>query len=99
MGTPNEHDQSSRVACWCCGAVDDAARLVHLGNHPEVAVCVRCAHSLSKWAWEIEDAGRSGPAARVRDTFRSLRQAVVRRGWHHRAGIGRALRWIGRFTP
>ena len=56
--------------CWCCGAIEDTSRLVRLGNHPEVAVCVRCAHALSKWAWEIEDRSRTGIAVRARDQFR-----------------------------
>ncbi len=85
--------------CWCCGTTEDLAKLVHLGNHSEVAVCVRCAHSLSKWAWEIEDQTRTGLAVSARDRFRRLRKAVVRRGWHQHRYVGRGLRWIGRFTP
>jgi hypothetical protein len=72
---------------------------VHLGNHPEVTVCIRCAHSISKWAWEIEDQSRTGIAVRARDGFRRLRRGVVQRGWHHHRLIGRPLRWIGRHTP
>jgi hypothetical protein len=85
--------------CWCCGTVEDPARLVHLGNHPEVVVCIRCAHSLSKWAWELEDQTKIGLAVRARDSFRRLRKTVVRRGWHNNKLLGRGLRWIGRFTP
>lgn len=88
-----------RSECWCCGATGDPATLVRLGNHPEVTVCTRCAHSLSKWAWEIEDQSRTGLTVQLRDGFRRLRKAVVRRGWHHNRFIGRYLRWIGRFTP
>ena len=25
--------------CWCCGSIDDPDRMVHLGIHPEVALC------------------------------------------------------------
>jgi hypothetical protein len=85
--------------CWCCGMIDDPARLVHLGNHPEVVVCIRCAHSLNKRAWEIEDHARTGLAVRARDSFRRLRKSVVRHGWHNNKVIGRGMRWIGRFTP
>ena len=85
--------------CWCCGANEDPAKLMHLGNHPEVAVCTRCAHSLSNWAWEIEDQARTGLGVRARGRFRRLRKGVVRRGWHHNRFVGRYLRWIGRFTP
>jgi hypothetical protein len=85
--------------CWCCGTIEDPAQLVHLGNHPEVAVCTRCAHSISKWAREIEDQSQTGVAVRVRDEFRRLRKTVVRRGWHNNRLIGRPLRWLGRHTP
>lgn len=85
--------------CWCCGAIDDPGRLVHLGNHPEVAVCIRCTRSLHKWGRELEDQGRTGLPVRVRDRFRQVRKAVVRRGWQHNRLLGRPLRWIGRFTP
>ena len=85
--------------CWCCGAIEDPAKLVHLGNHPEVVVCTRCAHSLSKWAWEIEDQSRTGLAVRARDQTRRLRKTVVRHGWHQNKIVGRGLRWMGRFIP
>jgi hypothetical protein len=48
--------------CWYCGTTEDSTRLVHLGNHPEVELCVRCAHSVSKWAWEVEDRTKTGTA-------------------------------------
>lgn len=85
--------------CWCCGAIEDKAKLVHLGDHPEVALCIRCAHSVSKWASDIEDQSRTGVAARARDTLRTVRKTVVARGWHHNKLIGRPLRWLGKHTP
>ena len=97
--TAVDDDAPNPSQCWCCGAIDDPARLVHLGTHPEVAVCTRCAHSLSKWAWEIEDQDRTGLAVRARDGIRRLRKTVVRHGWHHNKVIGRGLRRLGRFTP
>jgi hypothetical protein len=87
------------VQCWCCGSVDAPDKLVRLGNHPEVAVCVRCAHFLSKSAREIEDRARSGLLVHAREGFRRLRKTVVRHGWHHNKIVGRGLRWVGRFTP
>jgi hypothetical protein len=84
-------------ACWCCGT--PAQPGVHLGNHPEVVVCLRCARWLSKEAAAIEDRSRSGPAVAVRDALRAARRYVVRRGWHHRPAVGRALRWLGRWVP
>ena len=98
-GTAVEDQNPSLSQCWCCGITTDPARLVHLGNHLEVAVCIRCAHSWSKWAWEIEDQTRTGPAVRARNGIRRLRKTVVRHGWHHNKLIGRALRRLGRHTP
>lgn len=98
--TSVEDEQSPQESqCWCCGMIDDPARLVHLGNHPEVVVCIRCAHSLSKWAWELEDQARTGLAVRARDSFRRLRKKVVQHGWQNNKIFGRGLRWMGRFTP
>lgn len=88
-----------RSECWCCGTVEDPAHLVHLGNHPEVTVCVRCAHSINRWAWELEDQARTGPAVRARDRFRRLRKTVVQHGWHQSRLIGRPLRWFGKHAP
>ncbi len=98
--TSTEDQQSPWEAqCWCCGVIDDPARVVHLGNHPEVVVCIRCSHSLSKWAGELEDRARTGFAVRARGSFRRLRKTVVRHGWQNNKIVGRGLRWIGRFTP
>src|SRR5690242_5914912 len=97
--TAVDDDELTPSECWCCGAIGDPARLVHLGNHPEVAVCTRCAHSLSKWAGEIEDRGRRGPAVHARNAVRRLRKTVVEHGWHRNKIVGRGLRWLGRFTP
>lgn len=44
--------------CWCCGHDYSAERLVHLGSHPEVGVCLRCAHFLHRQAGQREDALR-----------------------------------------
>jgi hypothetical protein len=73
--------------------------LVHLGDHPEVVVCIRCAHSLSKRALGLEDQARTGVAVRARNEIRRLRKTVVRHGWHNNKIAGRGLRWLGRFTP
>ena len=60
--------------CWCCGRIEQPDRLVHLGNHPEVAVCIRCAYSLKTWARAIEDRDRAGSAVRLRDLLRHARR-------------------------
>jgi hypothetical protein len=91
--------EASPSRCWCCGTVDDPTRLVRLGNHPEVGLCVRCAHSVSKWAWEIEDQAKTGPLAKARHWFRALRRYVIRRGWHKSSLLGGPIRWIGKRLP
>jgi len=88
-----------RPECWCCGRISNADELVHLGNHPEVTICTRCARSVGKWGREIEDRSRAGLANRARGQLRRLRKLVVRRGWQHLPIIGPPLRWLGRHTP
>jgi hypothetical protein len=85
--------------CWCCGSAHDSDQMVHLGNHPEVMICVRCAYSIKAWALEIEDRSRTGYAVRVREAFRRLRRDVMRRQLHQNKWIGRPLRWLGRRLP
>jgi hypothetical protein len=85
--------------CWCCGQHQPADRMVHLGHHPEVTICIRCAYSIKTWAWEMEDRDRHGLPARARNRFRDLRGAVMQGGWQHSRLIGRPLRWLGRRLP
>jgi hypothetical protein len=73
--------------------------MVHLEKHPEVAVCLRCAHFLHQQAWQLEDAGKPSVTARLRDRLRSARRAVMARGWHAHPVLGRPLRWLGRHLP
>ena len=96
---PAIEDTGGRISCWCCGQEQPESSVVRLGNHPEVAVCLRCAHFLHQQARGREDALRTSPAARARDGMRAARRFVVRRGWHQKAGIGRQLRWLGRRLP
>jgi hypothetical protein len=85
--------------CWCCGKIEDPTRLVHLGNHPEVTLCLGCAHFVSKRASEIEDQNKTGAAVRGRDLLRRARAGVIQHGWHQHPILGRPLRWIGKHTP
>jgi hypothetical protein len=94
-----ESDAAEPLACWCCGSAYQEAELVRLGTHPEVGVCLRCAHFLHQQARGREDALRPSPAALVRDQLRSARQVVMQRGWHQKPVIGRPLRWLGRRLP
>jgi len=86
-------------SCWCCGNSLTLGRVVSLGNHPEVEVCLPCAHYLHRQANAREDAMRPSAATRVRDRMRAARNTVIRRQWHQSPIIGRPLRWLGRHTP
>ena len=83
--------------CWCCG--QQKPDVVRLGNHPEVAVCLDCAHFLHQRARAREDELRPSPGARIRDALRAARGVVIRRGWHERPVIGPILRRLGRRLP
>ena len=99
VGTAPDSPDGGNVECWCCDTIAAPSLMVHLGNHPEVHLCLRCAHFVHQRAWEIEDEVKHGPAAVVRDTFRNLRAEVMRRGWHQNRFIGGKLRWLGRYLP
>jgi len=92
------HEQGE-VDCWCCDTSDAPERMVQLGNHPEVHLCLQCAHYVHQQAWQIEDEGTRGPAAFVRDRFRNLRALVIRKGWHNNRFLGGRLRWLGKYVP
>ncbi len=92
-------DGDGPQACWCCGERFPAERLVHLGSHPEVVVCHRCAHFLHHQARQQEDVLRPSIAGRLRDGLRSGRRVVMRHGWQHRPVIGPLLRRLGRYWP
>jgi|SRR5664279_1025713 len=92
-------DGSDLAECWCCGQRQQPEMTVHLGNHPEVLVCLRCAHFLHQQAEAREDALHPSPTAWVRDRLRSARTVVMHHRWHQKPMIGPALRWLGRHLP
>ena len=93
-------DGAGQVVCSCCGRTGSDEDVVRLGNHPEIAVCLRCAHWLHQQARGREDADRRfSPTARVRDGLRAARRLVMRRNWQHAPVIGRVLRWLGPRLP
>jgi hypothetical protein len=101
MATPTAVDDADMKPseCWCCGATGDSARMVHLGNHPEVALCTRCARWAAKQAWEIDDRLDTGPLVLLRERLRATRRRIVSRGWQHNRLLGGPLRWIGKRLP
>jgi len=88
-----------RSECWCCGLVEDPSRMVRLGNHPEVSLCLRCARWAAKQAAELEDLGRTGLLVLLRNRLRLARHRVIERGWHRNRYLGGALGWLGRRLP
>jgi hypothetical protein len=88
-----------QAECWCCGQQYASERLVRLGSHPEVAVCLGCAHFLHRQARAREDALRPSISGRARDALRSVRRMAMDQGWHQRPLIGPPLRWLGRHLP
>jgi hypothetical protein len=99
MRTAAEHPEREPSRCWCCGAVEEPHRMVHLGEHPEVTLCTRCARWTAKQAGELEDQRRSGPGVVVRSSLRAARRAVVKHDLQHSRLVGGPLRWIGRWLP
>lgn len=85
--------QTGEGRCWCCGQPRSEDTLVHLGNHPEVGICISCVHFLRRRAMDRQ-------ATVVRQTLRgaaeSVRGQVMARGWHQRPVIGPALQWLDR---
>ncbi len=92
-------DDGGQVVCWCCGRPKGEQDVVRLGDHPEVAVCLDCAHFLHRSARSREDERRPSPARRVRDVLRAARALVIRRGWQRLPVIGPLLRWLGARLP
>ena len=85
--------------CWCCGRPFAETELVHLGSHPEVAVCTRCAAYLHRQARGRQAAQRPSPTARLRAADMHVRGYVVERGWHRNRYVGPWLRWLGDHLP
>lgn len=97
---PADQDDSGRqLVCWCCGQQQRPTEVVHLGDHPEVGVCLGCAHFLHQRARAREDDLRPSPAARARDGLRAVRGLVIAHRWHEKPLIGPVLRWLGSRLP
>jgi len=85
--------------CWCCGNEFAEVSLVHLGAHPEVAVCLGCAHYLKRRAGERRDEQRRSAPGAVRGGIGRIRHWVIEHRWHERGLLGVALRRLDRFLP
>jgi hypothetical protein len=94
--TQTVRDQASESRCWCCGKARAENELVHLGNHPEVGICINCVHFLQRRA---RDHQATVMRQRLRGAAESVRGEVMTRGWHERPVVGPALRWLNRHLP
>ncbi len=90
---------SQPVECWCCGQTRTESAVVRLGRHPEVALCLSCAHFVHRRARTCEDVGVRSPGATGRGVLRAATAGVVRRDWHRKPVVGPALRWFGSRRP
>src|SRR2546430_13609473 len=73
--TQTAKGQTDESRCWCCGQPRPEDALVHLGNHPEVGICVSCVHFLRRRA-------RDRQATVVRQTLRGAAESVRRSEEH-----------------
>lgn len=87
------------VMCWCCGEQQDESSVVRLGDHPEVTLCLRCAHFVHRRAQALEDAGVRTVATRVRGVVRACESLVVQHDVLRKPVIGPLLRWLGPRLP
>jgi hypothetical protein len=100
MAIPAARDESIElIECWCCGQRQSEHTVVRLGNHPEVCVCLGCAHFLHLQARTREDTLRPSLGSGLRGWLRFARRAVIQREWHQKRVIGPPLRWLGRHLP
>lgn len=99
MTVPELAALEDQPRCWCCGHEYSESELVRLGEHPEVAVCSRCARFLVRRSRQRADALDSSMAARARSVLTKGRDVVVEHGWHRLPVVGPALRWIGDHLP
>jgi hypothetical protein len=88
--------QTGESSCWCCGQIRPEEALVHLGNHPEVGICINCVHFLRRRA---RDHQATVMRQRLCGAADSIRGEVKARGWHQRPLIGPALQWLDRHLP
>lgn len=101
MTAEAEHLANGRggEVCWCCGAAERPELMVHLHDHPEVALCRGCARWVAQRARAIDDQVTPGALAPARDLVRRIRKFVIARGWHEHPLLGRPLRWIDKRLP
>lgn len=99
MTVQPEHASTVATRCWCCGGDFAEADLVRLGEHPEVGVCLDCANWLGRRAKRRHDEQHPSIGGRIRAAVHSVRELVIRKGWHERGLLGDLLRRLDRHLP
>lgn len=99
MTTQSQRQPATAPMCWCCGRSYPEQELTRLGDHPEVGVCLGCAIYLKRRATARRDEHHPTLVSRLRGGIDTVRNAVIRRGWHERGPLGALLRRIDRFLP
>lgn len=99
MAVQPDQDSASTPRCWCCGSERPEAELVRLGAHPEVGVCLDCAHWLRRRAIARHDERHRTPPAWLRARLQAVRDYVIGKGLHERGLLGSLLRRIDRHLP
>src|SRR5215467_8058820 len=61
-------EMTDESRCWCCGRDTAEDALVRLGSHPEVGICVNCAHFLRR-------KGRDRQATAMRQRLRGAAES------------------------
>jgi hypothetical protein len=91
-------DPASKTSphCWCCGDTYPDRDLVHLGEHPEVAVCAGCARYLNRRSRAANATVTSRP---LYISAEKIRNTIMARGWHEHPKIGPGLKWLDRHVP
>jgi hypothetical protein len=79
IATATATHAAERLDCWCCGSGSDEAQLIRLSRHPQVAVCLRCAHFLHRQARGREALQRPSIGARLRAAIRMCTRPARRR--------------------
>jgi hypothetical protein len=94
--TQKVEGQRDEGTCWCCGQQKSEDTLVHLGQHPEVGICISCVQFLRRRA---KDKQATAMRQTLRGAAESVRRHVIKRGWHQHPVIGPALQWLNRHLP
>ena len=87
------------TTCWCCGGEDADGAMVHLGAHPEVALCGDCARWVHRRSRRLRDSGRRGAGVLARAVVRAGRDRVLRHDLQHVPVLGVLLRRLDRHLP